>query len=546
MDKQELIGRCLEKGFLLSPEMLIGEVDKEFFKLISHINIKESPVILDKDFFFVLKKGEKVDINWLEFEKSKALFEKGRDKKVYEIFLDLINYNLSEEKKEKLDRILEQVEKPEKNIVVEKIDRESESVVILKSHKIESKSIDVKDFVEHFRGRYNAIKGILQNRVELQEVISINRLKLKKAREEVSLIGLVYDKRATKNGNVLLEIEDLTGGVRVLISKDKTNLLGLVNNISLDEVIGIKGYGSGDIVFVNDIFFPDVAKQELKKAEHECYAAFISDLHVGSNMFLKEDFLKFIKWINGEIGSELQREVAKKIRYLFIVGDVVDGVGIYPGQDEDLAIKDVRKQYEACAGLLGNIRKDINIIIAPGNHDALRLSVPQPVLDKNYAAALHEMENVVLVGNPSLVNIHSSKDFQGFNILIYHGYGFHYFIDNIDSLRNGNARDNPNLVLKYLLQRRHLSPTHGSTLYVPGAEDYLVIGNLPDFIVTGELHRSDVSSYNNITLINCSCWQAKTDFQEKTGNNPDPSKVPIVNLKTREVKMMKFGDRAEG
>ena len=144
------------------------------------------------------------------------------------------------------------------------------------------------------------------------------------------------------------------------------------------------------------------------------------------------------------------------------------------------------------------------------------------------------------------MNIHSSKDFQGFNILIYHGYGFHYFIDNIDSLRNGNARDNPNLVLKYLLQRRHLSPTHGSTLYVPGAEDYLVIGNLPDFIVTGELHRSDVSSYNNITLINCSCWQAKTDFQEKTGNNPDPSKVPIVNLKTREVKMMKFGDRAEG
>ena len=38
------------------------------------------------------------------------------------------------------------------------------------------------------------------------------------------------------------------------------------------------------------------------------------------------------------------------------------------------------------------------------------------------------------------------------------------------------------------------------------------------------------------------CMNEKTKYQEKTGNNPDPCKVPIINLKTREIKIMKFGE----
>ena len=54
------------------------------------------------------------------------------------------------------------------------------------------------------------------------------------------------------------------------------------------------------------------------------------------------------------------------------------------------------------------------------------------------------------------------------------------------------------------------------------------------------MHRSDVATYNNVTIINCSCWQTKTDYQERRGDNPDPSRVPIVNLKTREIKVLNF------
>ena len=33
----------------------------------------------------------------------------------------------------------------------------------------------------------------------------------------------------------------------------------------------------------------------------------------------------------------------------------------------------------------------------------------------------------------------------------------------------------------------------------------------------------------------------QTSFQEKVGHHPEPSRVPIVNLKTREMKILKFG-----
>jgi len=104
-------------------------------------------------------------------------------------------------------------------------------------------------------------------------------------------------------------------------------------------------------------------------------------------------------------------------------------------------------------------------------------------------------------------------------------------------------------VIKHLLKRRHLAPMHGvspSIVYIPNAEaDPLVISEVPDVITTGEMHRADVSSYNGVLIIANSCWQARTPFEEKIGNEPDPAKVPVLNLKTRELKIYDFRDESE-
>ena len=92
-----------------------------------------------------------------------------------------------------------------------------------------------------------------------------------------------------------------------------------------------------------------------------------------------------------------------------------------------------------------------------------------------------------------------------------------------------------------MLRHRHLSPIHSGTTYVPGdKEDFLLIKEVPDIMVTGDMHRTDVDLYNNILIICSSCWQSMTPFEEKVGNQPDPCKVPMLNLKTREIKILDF------
>ena len=87
---------------------------------------------------------------------------------------------------------------------------------------------------------------------------------------------------------------------------------------------------------------------------------------------------------------------------------------------------------------------------------------------------------------------------------------------------------------------------HQEFVYIPNADkDPLVISEVPDVLCTGEVHRVDVENYNNILILTGSCWQGRTDFEEKVGNFPDPCKVPILNLKTRELKILDFGDEEE-
>ena len=233
--------------------------------------------------------------------------------------------------------------------------------------------------MKYFRARYETLKKILSSRVELQTAISITRALEKHASERVSLIGIVSNKAETKNGTIIITIEDLNGSIKALITKKNEELIKIAQDIVLDEVIGISGSMADKAIFINNVIFPEVpSTKELRKSPDEAYAAFISDIHVGSNMFLPNEFLKFINWINGESGTDEQKAVANKVKYLFVIGDLVDGIGIYPDQDKELTIKNIYKQYEQCAEYFSMIRKDVNIIMCGGNHDAMRISEPQP------------------------------------------------------------------------------------------------------------------------------------------------------------------------
>ncbi|MDD5253714.1 MAG: metallophosphoesterase [Candidatus Nanoarchaeia archaeon] len=542
------INYFLEKGILVSPELKdVLEGLNENLTEIINIYSDKGVLVLNKEILPLIQKGVLMDVSWKEFERAKTMHEKGRSEEDYKLFMDIFNYNLSEKTKKVMDKVLEEIKEPEKDeIEKEKI---GSSVVVLKSYMEEASKREVQDFVLYFRARYNKIKEMLQSRNELQNVISINRTLNKSLREPVALIGLVNDIQTTKAGHLKIAMEDNTGNINILITKTNESFIK-AQDIVLDEVIGINGTMGDKVVFVSDIFFPDVPHtMEFKKSEDEVYAVITGDMHVGSNLFMEKEFLNFVSWLNGEYGNIKQKRIASKIKYLFVMGDIVDGLGIYPGQEEELTLRDIREQYKRVAELLNKIRKDIKIIITSGNHDALRIGEPQPPQPRHYAEDLYNMENVFIVSNPSVVNIHSSEHFMGFDFLLYHGYSYDYYADKVERIRlmKPNISERTDLVMKLLLQKRHLAPSHTSTLYVPYKDlDPLVIEKVPDFFISGHIHRAAVLNYNNVTMIASSAWQKQTPFQDKVGHIAEPGRVPVINLKTREVSIINFWEDESG
>ena len=184
------------------------------------------------------------------------------------------------------------------------------------------------------------------------------------------------------------------------------------------------------------------------------------------------------------------------------------------------------------------------MFMCPGQHDSVRLAEPQPPIGRNYGAPLYEIENLVLVSNPCLVKLKEKE--KEFKVLMYHGDSIHDFIREVPELRATKAHKNPAKALRHMLKRRHLFPMHSLAVYLPGFDkDPLVISEVPDVLCSGEVHRLDVETYNGILALTASCWQAQTSFEEKVGNIPDPCKVAIMNLKSREFRILDFTDEEE-
>jgi DNA polymerase II small subunit len=507
---------CIEKGVLL---------DKESFDFLSGFEEATAKDIIDK---FILLKEKVINRNSI-FKNVDKIQNLLSDKKVVEKIK--INFGLSFEISREqyiMDKEKEQAEKESR----------LGNVRVLMSVPAACKKIEPKDFTEHFRARYNEIKNILKDR-NLENLTSVNKLSTN--RQSVSVIGMVYSKRVSKSKNILLDVEDITGRISVLINKDKKEVYNKAKNVLIDDIIGVKGFGDQEIIFANDIIYPDSVLQEKTLLDRDESVAFISDVHVGSANFLEENFAKFVRWLNGESDNELQKQEAAKVKYLLITGDTVDGVGVFPGQEELLNIKDIKEQYKKLASYLKTIRKDVQIIMCPGQHDCVRVAEPQPPVGQDYAAPLYELENVLLVSNPALIEIKNTPGKRGVRILMYHGASMIHFVNEIDNLRLSKAHQNPSKVVKEILKRRHLGSMHSLVTYIPNTKrDYLVISEVPDVINTADFHRTDVDFYNGTAIVCSSCWQSITPFEEKVGNVPDPCKVPIMNLKTGKIKIMDF------
>ncbi|MBT4935392.1 DNA-directed DNA polymerase II small subunit [Candidatus Woesearchaeota archaeon] len=554
----KLIGTLFNKGILVNKDIFTNNVPEN---ILDQIESESDLLVLNSDYVDIVTQPENL-VDWYEIDKYRVDSEKDRNDELYQSHLQTFKrttvtiQNTNNEKTIKQDvTSLETTldnnsstfstessfeEKP--IISSSSVPQINSSVTIVISHKNVPKKYTVSDFAQFFVSRYKFLENILRSRQELQNTLTINRVLGKKERGAVSVIGLVQDINETKNGNLIITLEDVTDRIKIFVGKKDKMLFAQAKDLVFDEVIGVSGTSGEGIIFSDTILWPDVPHNlEMKKSPIEEYAIFLSDIHVGSNVFLPEEFSQFIKWINGSVGNEKQRAIAHKTKYILIAGDLVDGIGIYPSQIDELTITDIREQYEEFVRLISQIPSDKQIIICPGNHDAVHLAEPQSAFNEEFCSALFTLPNITLVTNPGMVTIGKTDTFSGFNVLLYHGYSFDYYVSEVESIRNSGGYHRADLLMKFMLKRRHMAPSFKSTPYYPShKEDPLLIKVIPDFFITGHIHYSKVANYKGVTMICGSCWQGKTSFQEKLGHEPEPARVPVVNLKTRDVKILKF------
>ena len=377
---------------------------------------------------------------------------------------------------------------------------------------------ELENLIAYFKNRYEKLEKILSKRPELRNYTKI--ADIDDSQDSLSLILMVREIRSSKNGHKIVEFEDDTGNISILFSQNNEELFAEAEKLVRDEVIGVIANKSDDrhFAFGQQIINPGVLRVPDK--EMDFGIVFLSDVHIGSLTFQEDAFLRFIDWINCDFGTEEQRRVAEDVKYLIIGGDIVDGIGVYPNQEQELAIKDITQQYNEAAKFLGNIRSDIKIIIAPGNHDASRVAEPQPAVPEKYAKALYELDNVEFISNPGVVSL------DGINVLIYHGRSFD---DLVMAVKQFTYEKN-DLLMEELLKKRHLAPIYGErTPLASELEDYLVIEEVPDIFHTGHVHVNSYRRFNGIHLINSGTFQTQTSFQKIHNIEPTPAEVPVIH-----------------
>jgi len=388
---------------------------------------------------------------------------------------------------------------------------------------------DYTDFYNLTLDKFTTLNKLMRKRSDVLSATNINNILRLSSKSEVSTIGLVKNFRQTKNQNFFFEIEDLTGSINVLIRKDSDNQDNhkLFNHLVYDQMLYVQGtYSPGDnrnrgIIFADYLTKIDIPTDyQPNLADIPLSIALLSDLHIGSKEFEEKLFNRFIGFLNGKIGNATYRKMASKIKYVVINGDLVDGIGVYPNQEQDLEISDIYKQYEKACEFIAEIPEHITIFYTAGNHEPVRNAIPRPAVPKKYSETLFDL-GVICLGNPSYIQTHNV------NTLIYHGESIH----DMNLLIHDFSIDEPTKTMKELLISRHLAPIFGEkTQIAPTEKDWLIIDKIPDIFHTGHVHINGFDRYRHVSLVNSGCFQAQTDFMRSFGITPTPGIVPIIEL----------------
>ena len=389
----------------------------------------------------------------------------------------------------------------------------------------------IDDFSHYFTDRFRKLSAAFAHRTDSRDASTLAVALSQPQNQRVKFIAMVMEKRERQR-KLFLQIDDLEDSATVLASPEDRGAYDVAQKLPLDQVICVSGVrAKGDLFVAKEILLPDIPDHKVRVSDDEVWAILLSDLHVGSKKFLSKELSKVFDWLNLKIGAPNQRAIAERTKYLVICGDIVDGIGIYPRQEHELAITDLYEQYKEAAQYVGRIPDYIETVVIPGNHDPVRQALPQPPIPNDFGEPLYECRKLISLGNPAEVNLH------GVRFLLHHGRS----LDDILSSAPSMDFTQPEKAMRLQLQCRHLASEYGNrTSIAPERVDHLVIETVPDVFQSGHIHVVRHENYRGTQIINSGAWQAQTDYQRRVGLVPTPGILTAVNLQTLQVRLINF------
>ncbi len=389
----------------------------------------------------------------------------------------------------------------------------------------------IEDFSHYFRDRFHKLASAFHHRYDARDAASIAVALAAEQNQKVKFIAMVMEKRE-RGRRLFVQIDDLEDTATVLVSPDDRAAYEVAQKLPLDQVVCVAGVrAKGDLIVAKEILLPDIPDHKPHLADEEVWAILLSDLHAGSKKFLGANLARVFDWLNLKAGGPNQRAIAERTKYLVICGDIVDGIGIYPRQEQELAIVDLYEQYREAAKYVGMIPEHIETVVLPGNHDPVRQALPQPPIPKDFGEPLYESRALISLGNPAEVSMH------GVRLLLHHGRSLDDIIASVPNI----DFTQPEKAMRLQLQCRHLASEYGNrTSIAPEKVDHLIIENVPDIFQSGHIHVVKYENYRGTQIINSGAWQAQTDYQRRVGLVPTPGILTAVNLQTLQVRLMNF------
>ena len=367
-------------------------------------------------------------------------------------------------------------------------------------------------YIHLFKNRYDKMMEIVRTRPDFYQIERLGNIKGSLGGRKVSakVAGFVVSKKiGTDFGAVTLE--DDSGYMRVMCAGDIRRKLEefLLDEMVLAEVESLpKGY------YAKGLSHLDIPERAKNLCPAEVCVMFLSDLCLGTPDFDSQAFERLLGWLNGDFG---ELDIVSKVKYVVLNGGLIDD----PMGRGDLRESEIESHYDRLADYIGKIKRAVRVFVLPGESDATRRALPQPAVLRKYAKRLYGMNNVIMLGNPSVIQLH------GVNVLLFHGQS----LDGVMAQLGSRGPMKPSVGIRALLRARHLAPTYGQGVPIaPEREDLLVVDEVPDIVHCGHLGKPDDDMYRGTLMISTPKW-----IRVNHGVEGESGKAALVDLSTFQV-----------